>query len=102
MTEEHRINIMKDTPTVTTAGATQDTPLKYAAITERFVALVIDYGVIFLPLQLIAWIICKTMGRYLDLWMLISMVVGMNLVFVLYETIFSGSSSFGISLLLCP
>ena len=88
MTEEYRINIMGDAPTISTVGE-QDASLKYASITERFVALTIDYGIIFLPLQLIAWIICKTVGQHLELWMLISMVVGMNLVFVLYETVFS-------------
>ena len=89
MTEEHRVNIMRDIPTVTTVGATQDTSLKYASITERFVALAIDYGIIFLPLQLLVWLICKTVGQYLEPWMLVSMVVGMNLIFVLYETVFS-------------
>ena len=89
MTEEHRINIMNDTPAVTMVGSSQETDLKYAAITERFVALAIDYGIIFLPLQLVAWFICKTMGSYLELWMLIAMAVGMNLIFIGYETIFS-------------
>ncbi len=89
MTEEHRINIMEETPAVTSAGIPQETDLKYASIPERFVALAIDYGIIFLPLQFIAWLVCKTMGRYLELWMLVAMAVGMNIVFVLYETIFS-------------
>jgi len=89
MTQEHRINIMDDTPAVATVGAAPDTSLKYASITERFVALAIDYGIIFFPLQFVAWLICKTAGQYLELWMLISIAVGMNLVFVLYETVFS-------------
>lgn len=89
MSEEHRINIMNDTPTATVAGTAPDTSLKYASITERFVALAIDYGIIFLPLELIVWVICKTAGAYLELWMLIAMAVGMNLVFIGYETVFS-------------
>ena len=89
MTEEYRINIMETAPAVTAAGTPREPDLKYASIPERFVALAIDYGIIFLPLQFIAWLICKTMGRYLELWMLIAMAVGMNAVFVLYETIFS-------------
>ncbi len=89
MAEEQRINIMEDMPAATVADATPETSLKYASITERFVALAIDYGIIFLPLQLIVWVICKTVGTYLELWMLIAMAVGMNLVFVLYETVFS-------------
>ncbi|MBO5911177.1 MAG: RDD family protein [Elusimicrobiaceae bacterium] len=89
MTEEQRINIMEDTLAVTTVGTLHTADLKYASVSERFVALAIDYGIIFLPLQFMVWLVCKTLGHYLELWMLISMVVGMNLVFVLYETVFS-------------
>ena len=91
MTEEHRINIMEDTPAVisTDDKSSPQTTLQYASITERFVALLIDYGIIFFPLQFVAWLICKTVGQYLEVWQLIAMIVGMNLVFVLYDTIFS-------------
>lgn len=91
MTEEHRINIMEDTPAVisTDDKSSPQTTLQYASITERFVALLIDYGIIFFPLQFVAWLICKMVGQYLEVWQLIAMIVGMNLVFVLYETIFS-------------
>ncbi len=88
MNEEHRINIMQDTP-AEQPGTTQENTLQYAAITERFVALAIDYGIIFLPLQVIAWLVCKLAGRYLELWQVIAMAVGMNVVFILYEAVFS-------------
>lgn len=90
MSEENRINIMQDAEPVSPQSTpTPDTTLKYASITERFVALAIDYGIIFFPLQLIMWVICKLMGRYLEIWQLIAMIVGINFVFILYETIFS-------------
>lgn len=91
MTEEHRINIMEDAPVApsTVNEAAPDTTIQYASIPERFVALMIDYGIIFFPLQFIARLICKSVGEYLELWQLIAMIVGINLVFVLYETIFS-------------
>ena len=91
MSEEHRINIMEDIPAVTTAGAPQDTALPYASVTERFVALAIDYGIIFLPLQLLVWIIYKCIGAYLEPWQLIGMAVGMNVIFIVYETVFSSN-----------
>ena len=88
MTTENRIDIMNDAaPAVQTTQ--QPALLPYAAITERFVALIIDYGIIFLQLQLIITLICRMAGRSLELWQLIAMLVGMNLIFILYEAIFS-------------
>lgn len=92
MTEEHRINIMEEPPQAAAANpaqAQEPQPLAYAAVTERFVALAIDYGVIFLPLQLLAWLICKLFGTYLELEHLVAMAVAMNVIFILYEAIFS-------------
>ncbi len=92
MPEEHRINIMQDVasaPAAQAAAAPQPQQLPYAAVTERFVALAIDYGVIFLPLQLLAWLVCKLLGTYLELEHVVAMAVGMNVIFVLYEAIFS-------------
>ena len=92
MTQEQRINIMEDAPAVSTRGTDpQQSAIQYASIAERFVALVIDYGIIFFPLQLIIWLICKTLGQYLEAWQIIAMGIGMNVVFVLYETIFSSN-----------
>lgn len=95
MNEEHRINIMQDELAGQPEKANEET-LKYASITERFVALAIDYGIIFLPLQLLAWIICKIAGQYLELWQLIVMAVGMNVVFILYEAVFSSGGRISI------
>ncbi len=91
MTEEHRINIMENSPiaTSTEKEPASDTPVQYASITERFVALMIDYGIIFFPLQFLVWIICKLVGQYLEPWQLIAMMIAINLVFILYETVFS-------------
>lgn len=89
MTQETRIRIMDDIPNNPTAATTQDQPLAYASVTERFVALAIDYGIIFFPLRVIAWAICKLAGTYMEPWQLIALVIGMNFVFVLYEAIFS-------------
>lgn len=94
MTEEHRINIMQDVPTE--QPQTQDSSIAYASITERFVALAIDYGIVFLPLQLIVWIICKIAGRYLEMWQVMTMAIGINVIFVLYETIFSSGGRISI------
>ena len=90
MTEEHRINIMEDeTPSPVERVQPAGEEIPYASVSERFIALAIDYGVIFFPLQVVAWIVCKTIGRYLDMWQLVGMAVGMNLLFVLYEAVFS-------------
>ena len=95
MTEEHRINIMEDTPVPVVreeSASPEEETLPYASIMERFVALLIDYGVILFPLQLLMAIICKIIGHALEMWQLVAIIVGMNLVFVLYETIFSSGN----------
>lgn len=90
MTEEHRINIMGENPVPEqTSSAPKGETLAYAAITERFVALLIDYGIIFLPLQLIVRIIFKWFGQHFEMAHLVAVIVAMNLVFVLYEAMFS-------------
>ncbi len=92
MTQEHHINIMEEAPApVVVNSANQEETLQYASVLERFVALLIDYGIIFFPLQLIVWIVCKMVGQYLEMWQIVAMIVAMNAVFVLYETIFSAN-----------
>ncbi len=93
--EENRINIMQDLQEQAPAQPQEETP-QYASITERFVALVIDYGIVFLPLQCLVWIICKVAGHYLELWQVVSMAIGMNVVFVLYEAVFSSGGRISI------
>ena len=63
--------------------------VKYATITERFVALLIDYGVVFFPAQLIGEQILKWIGPNAELWQILSVFVGINVAFILYETILS-------------
>ncbi len=91
MSEEHRINIMEEAPASAVAQTTPQIAVDYASITERFVALVIDYGIIFLPLKGLSWLICKWLGPSLEMWQLMGMALGMNAVFILYETIFSSN-----------
>ena len=91
MSEENRINIMEETPSPVLAQTTQQPAVEYASITERFVALAIDYGIIFLPLKGLSWLICKWLGPTLEMWQLIGMAVAINAVFILYETVFSSN-----------
>lgn len=88
---ENRINIMEpQTPAPAPAPAAEEKPrVEYASVTERFMALLIDYGVTFIPAQLLAWICLKIIGPEVELWQIIGLFVGINLLFVLYETIFS-------------
>ncbi len=86
---EQRINIMNpETPAVKPAGS--DKPqVVYATVTERFVALLIDYGVVFIPAQLIAALVIKLLGPELELWGVLAIVGAINGAFILYETILS-------------
>lgn len=89
---EKRINIMDpEIPQVVSANQeTQKEPeVKYATITERFVALLIDYGVVFFPAQFIGGLVLKMMGPQPELWQILSIFVGINVAFILYETILS-------------
>lgn len=90
MNQEPRIRITEDAPAISIVGESSSSQgLAYASITERFVALAIDYGIIFLPFQLIAWLLNKGFGRALELEHWIYLLVGINVLFILYETIFS-------------
>lgn len=91
---EHRINIMEPEipslrPQEVTAEKDKTPQVEYASVSERFVALLIDYGIIFFPLQLLARIPIKMLGDELDWWSFSLILLVMNLIFVLYETIFS-------------
>ena len=83
---ENRINIMEpQTPAPAPAPAAEEKPrVEYASVTERFMALLIDYGVTFIPAQLLAWICLKIIGPEVELWQIIGLFVGINLLFVLY------------------
>ena len=85
---ENRIDIMNPQVAVRTPAESQP-KVQYAAVTERFVALLIDYGIVFLPLQVILNFLFKVWDPELELWQIIAVFAGMNLVFVLYEAILS-------------
>lgn len=90
MSEEKRINIFAEEPAAAAARAEQTAQapkIVYASVPERFVALMIDYGVIFLPAQLVFWIL----GRFvsLDVAGLVWLAVSVNVIFILYEAVFS-------------
>lgn len=88
---EHRINIMGPDVPVQTVGTAAAEPSKiiYASVSERFIALLIDYGIIFIPGHLISQLIFKMLGDEIELWHCFASVAIVNLLFVLYEAIFS-------------
>ena len=90
MTEEHRINILgEDIPGPTQPKENVQEKVAYASIIERFLALLIDYGIIFMPLQLVARIVFDRLPSDTVVDCFIPVIIGINVVFVLYETIFS-------------
>ena len=89
MTEEHRINIMEDQPAVTASQAKPADKVEYASIVERFIALLIDYGVVFFPLLLLTRFILNRMPSEMAINSLIPALVAINIFFIVYETIFS-------------
>lgn len=91
MSDFERVNILGNSPIVPAPVGQAEVFLPYASITERFVALAIDYGVIFLPLEWVIWAVCKVAGAYLELWQLVGMLVAMNVMFVVYEAVFSSN-----------
>jgi len=89
---EHRINIMDpQQPAVQeTSSAEPQTPkIVYASVSERFVALLIDYGLIFMPGQFVILGVGKLLGDEFEMWHFWAVVAAINLMFVLYEAVFS-------------
>ena len=93
MSEEHRINIMEDAPQAEQQPE-QEGPI-LAGVMERFVALLIDGGLVLLLYQIFLAVLFRLMQPDLEqiYWCLASIVPA----FVLYETIFTcgGRSSLG-------
>ena len=87
---EQRINIM-ETPSTENAAApaTKTLEVSYASLTERFVALLIDYGVVFIPFRLLVGLWLKISNPELEVWQYFGLVGLMNGLFILYVTIFS-------------
>ena len=87
---QQRINIMQDeAPAIVPGTAPQENKVEYAAVSERFVALLIDYGVIFLPCNAISAWMLRTFRPDWSLWQYLALVGAINGLFVLYETVFS-------------
>ena len=88
---ENRINIMapEQLAPVQSAQQPEEPRVEYASVAERFVALLIDYGVVFIPLQLVLWVFFKIAGPLESLWLPVWLFAGMNFIFILYETVFS-------------
>lgn len=96
MTEEHRINIMADEvlqPQIE-QPAEEETP-QIAGIAERFIALLIDWGMISILYQIALIFIVRMVQP--DLTLLYWLLAGVVVPFILYETIFTcgGRSTLG-------
>jgi len=90
MTEEHRINIMEEQPAEATVKEEKQTEkVEYASVAERFVALLIDYGFVFIPLLFLTRLVLSQMPVVKAVDALIPAIVIINICFIAYETIFS-------------
>lgn len=53
----------------------------------------IDYGVVFIPAQLLAGLVLKLLGPDAELWQIVALFGGINVLFILYETIFRAGTA---------
>ncbi len=86
MNEPYRINIMQDEPAVPAAAAPTPQPA-VAGVLERFVALMIDAGLVFFIYQVFLMILLRFISP--DLQQLYWWIAGVNVPFILYETLFT-------------
>ena len=88
---EQRINIMDDNaPVISMQQAQEKEPeVIYASVTERFVALLIDYGIVFLPCQFILGLWFKWADPELSMAEYFGLVALVNSIFILYEAVLS-------------
>lgn len=90
---EHRINIMEpENPAQfkqTSTTEDKSPKVEYASVAERFVALLIDYSVIFIPAQLLLHLLIKLVGESMDFWNVAGMIGAVCVLFLLYEAVFS-------------
>lgn len=84
---ENRINIMEEAAAAPAAAPNNE--VIYAAVTERFVAFLIDYGIIFIPTQFVVGLWLKWARPELDVWHYLAIVGAINGLFILYEALFS-------------
>lgn len=82
--QEQRINIMEDAPAVSAEEEQQARP---ASVSERFVALLIDWSVICIPYQLLAAFVLNRM--MLDLEQIYAVIGAVVIPFILYESVFT-------------
>lgn len=95
--EEHRINIMEDAPVAPQGAAPeeQEEEAKPAGVAERFIALLIDWSIVSIPYQLLAaWYVNRSSFTLEQIYWVFA---GVNIPFIIYETIFScgGRSTLG-------
>ena len=86
MNEPYRINIMQDEPAAPAAAAPTPQPA-VAGVLERFVALMIDAGLVFFIYQVFLMILLRFISP--DLQQLYWWIAGVNVPFILYETLFT-------------
>jgi len=93
MPEEHRINIMEDGAVPTENP--EDLIPKEASVQERFIALLLDIGLIIFLYDLFLLVIVRIVD--FDLAGIYKLLAGVNVPFILYETIWScgGRSTLG-------
>lgn len=87
---EQRINIMEDAvPGETAPSQPSASKTVYASVSERFVAFLIDYGVIFIPCQLAGRLFFKFIRPEVELADYLLWILAVNGLFILYEAVFS-------------
>lgn len=84
---ETRINVFNDSPARVQTPAQQAPQVEYASLMERFVALLIDYGLIMIPGQVILMLATRNME--LEMAHIYALTGLLNAVFVLYMAVFS-------------
>lgn len=86
MNEPYRMNIMQDEPAAPAAAAPTSQPA-VAGVLERLVALLIDAGLIFFIYQVFLLVLLRFTSP--DLQQLYWWIAGVNVPFILYETLFT-------------
>ncbi len=86
MNEPYRINIMQETPAAPAEAAQAPQPA-VAGVLERLVALMIDAGLVFFVYQMFLLVLLRFISP--DLQQLYWWIAGVNVPFILYETLFT-------------
>lgn len=85
MAEEYRINIMSDEPAA--ALQEQSSVPQIASVPERFIALLLDVGLVIFLYNFFLWLMLSILEP--DMTVLYVLLCGVNVPFILYETIWS-------------